>query len=45
MPYILNGMIFKHYVQNSLNDFDVGLTDTVVMMSNVKILPNLRGRI
>jgi hypothetical protein len=44
MPYILNEMIFKHCVQNSLNDFDVGLTD-IVVMSNVKILPNMRGRI
>jgi len=44
MPYILNGMIFKHDVQNSLNYFDVGLTDTAVMMSNVRILPNVWGR-
>lgn len=36
MPYILNGMIFKHDVQNRINYSDVGLTDTVVMMSNVK---------
>lgn len=44
MPYNLNGMIFKHDVQNSLNYFDVGLTEIVVMMSNVKILPNVWGR-
>jgi len=44
MPHILNGMIFKHDVQNSLNYFYVGLTGTEVMMSNVKILPNVWGR-